>query len=88
MAPDKIPARVANDLLIGVDAPPSARPFQLKVRFEVGPAGDVRVLSATRTRDASYNRRLMAQLGEIRFHPATRRDGTAVVDTVSLEWDF
>ncbi len=86
--PAKRGARIANNLLIGVDAPPSVRPFQLKVVFEVDSAGRARILSATHTRDGSYNRTLTAELAQIRFHPATRVDGAAVMDTVALEWDF
>jgi hypothetical protein len=71
-----------------VDAPASVRPFQLKVVFEVDSLGRARILSATHTRDGGYNRTLMAELAQIRFHPATRVDGTAVTDTVPLEWDF
>ena len=86
--PTKRGARIANNLLIGVDAPASVRPFQFKVVFEVDPLGRARVLSATHTPDGSYNRALMAELTQIRFHPATLFDGTAVTDTVPLEWDF
>jgi hypothetical protein len=86
--PPKRGARISNNLLIGVDAPASVRPFQLKVVFEVDPLGRARVLSATHTRDGSYNRTLMAELAQVRFHPATRADGMAVTDTVPLEWDF
>ena len=85
---DKVHARIASNILIGVDAPAKVRPFQLKVLFEVDPQGHARVLSATRTRDDGYNRTLMGELAEIRFHPALLPNGAAVADTVPLEWDF
>jgi biopolymer transport protein ExbD len=81
-------ARIASNLLIGVDAPARLRPFALKVLFEVDARGVGRILSVTSTRDDAYNRTLLGELAEIRFHPAELPDGTAVADTVALEWDF
>jgi hypothetical protein len=88
MGAAKAHARIASNILIGVDAPPNLRPFQLKVVFEVDSNGRGRIVSATRTRDENYNRKLMAQLAELRFHPATLATGKAVADTIPLEWDF
>ncbi len=57
------------------------RPYKMVAYFEVDTSGTARLLAFNPSKDGGYNKRIREMLSEIRFRPATRPDGRAVVDT-------
>lgn len=62
--------------------PPSrVRPYTLVALFDVDERGATRLIGFNETRDGRFNRQLRDVLRDVRFRPATLRDGTPVRDT-------
>lgn len=70
--------------------PPPARirPYHLTAWFDVDERGSARLLGFNPSRDASYNRRLRDVLLSLRFRPGVGVDGTAVRDTIDIQFVF
>jgi protein TonB len=75
------PPTVTNMPILPLPVPNRVRPYRLVAQFEVDERGNARLLGFNPSRDSGYNRKLREMLGEIRFRPATRADGTPVRDT-------
>lgn len=78
------PPVVTNLAILPIPVPNRVRPYKLVAQFEVDERGNARLLAFNPTRDSGYNRKIREMLGEIRFRPATRADGTAVKDTAYI----
>ncbi len=61
--------------------PAKVRPYVLTALFDVDERGNTRLIGFNQTSDSRFNRQMRSVLGEVKFRPATRRDGTAVRDT-------
>jgi periplasmic protein TonB len=78
------PPTVTNLAILPIPVPSRVRPYKLVAQFEVDERGNARLLAFNPTRDSGYNRKIREMLGEVRFRPATRADGTAVKDTAYI----
>lgn len=67
--------------ILPLPIPNKVRPYKLVAYFEVDTLGNSKLLSFNPSRDNGYNRRVREMLAEIRFRPAVRGDGRAVLDT-------
>ncbi len=61
--------------------PAKVRPYTLVALFDVDERGTTRLIGFNQTSDSRFNRQMRSVLAEVKFRPATRRDGTAVRDT-------
>lgn len=61
--------------------PARVRPYTLIALFDVDERGTTRLIGFNETRDGRFNRQLRDVLQDVRFRPATLRDGTPVRDT-------
>jgi periplasmic protein TonB len=78
------PPTVTNLAILPIPVPNRVRPYKLVAQFEVDERGNARLIAFNPTRDSGYNRKIREMLGEVRFRPATRADGTAVKDTAYI----
>lgn len=82
---DKYPPTVTNLPILPIPVPSRVRPYKLKAYFDVDEKGNATLLAFNPSNDGGYNKRLREMLGEMRFRPAVRRDGTPVRDTVEFQ---
>jgi len=75
------PPTITNMPIMPLPVPNRIRPYRMVASFDVDERGNARLLGFNPSRDAGYNRKLREMLGEVRFRPATRPDGTPVRDT-------
>lgn len=75
------PPAVVSLPILPLPVPNKVRPYKLVAYFEVDTTGNARLLAFNPSNDGGYNKRIREMLGEIRFRPATRPDGRAVMDT-------
>ncbi len=83
------PPQPIQVLLPPFPAPEKIKPYYLTATFDVDERGNV--VGAPRfnpSRDASYNRQVLATLKNFRFRPATKWDGTPVRAPVTLGWEI
>ncbi|MCC6773558.1 MAG: hypothetical protein IT360_20410 [Gemmatimonadaceae bacterium] len=78
---DVYPPAVISLPILPLPVPGKVRPYKLVAYFEVDTTGNARLLAFNPSNDGGYNKRIREMLSEIRFRPATRPDGRAVVDT-------
>jgi hypothetical protein len=78
---DIFPPNVIALPILPVPVPNKVRPYNLVAYFEVDTLGAAKLLSYNPPPDGGYNRRVREMLLEIRFRPAVRKDGRAVLDT-------
>lgn len=78
---DHYPPTVVSLAILPIPVPEGVRPYRMTAVFDVDERGRARLVSFTPSNDRGYNRRIRAMLEEIRFRPATRRDGTPMRDT-------
>ena len=78
------PPTVTQLAILPIPVPNRVRPYKLVAQFEVDERGNARLIAFNPTRDSGYNRKIREMLGEVRFRPATRADGTAVKDTAYI----
>jgi protein TonB len=69
-------------------APSKVRGFKMVAWFDVDSTGKATLLRFTPTPDAAYNKKLKETLLAMKFRPAVRPDGTAIRDTVDVEFVF
>lgn len=81
---DIYPAQVTNMALLPIPVPGKVKPYKLIAWFEVDERGNAKLIAFNPSRDGGYNRKIRDMLGEMRFRPAVRADGTPVRDTVSV----
>ena len=81
---DIYPPQVTNLALLPIPVPSKVRPYKMIAWFDVDERGNARLISFNPSRDNNYNKKLRDMLGEMRFRPAVRSDGTPVRDTVSV----
>ncbi len=79
------PATLTQLALLPIPIPQKVKPYRMVAVFEVDERGNARLLAFNPSRDSGYNRKIREMLGEIRFRPATRADGTPVRDTVEVK---
>jgi hypothetical protein len=75
------PPSVIALTILPIPVPNKVRPYRLVAYFEVDTLGNARLLSFNPSNDRGYDRRVREMLSEIRFRPAVRKDGRAVLDT-------
>jgi hypothetical protein len=75
------PPTVVALTILPIPVPNKVRPYKLVAYFEVDTLGKAKLLSFNPSSDRGYDRRIREMLSEIRFRPAVRRDGRAVMDT-------
>jgi protein TonB len=75
------PPTVTNLAILPIPVPSKVRPYKLVAFFEVDEKGNARLLSFNESKDNGYNKKIREMLGEVRFRPAVRADGTPVRDT-------
>jgi protein TonB len=83
------PPQPIQVLLPPFPAPEKIKPYYLSVTFEVDSLGNI--IGTPRfnpSKDASYNRQVLATLKNFRFRPATTWDGTPVRASVTLGWEI
>lgn len=78
---DVYPPAVISLPILPLPVPGKVRPYKLVAYFEVDTSGNARLLAFNPSKDGGYNKRIREMLSEIRFRPATRPDGRAVLDT-------
>lgn len=81
---DIYPPQVTNLALLPIPVPSKVRPYKMIAWFDVDERGNAKLISFNPSRDNNYNKKLRDMLGEMRFRPAVRADGTPVRDTVSV----
>lgn len=69
-------------------APSSVRGYHLIAYFDVDEKGNSRLLGFNPSRDGGYNRKLRDVLMALKFRAGVRADGTAVRDTVDIQFIF
>jgi hypothetical protein len=75
------PPTVTNLAILPIPVPNKVRPYKLVAYFDVDEQGNATLISFNPSKDNSYNRKIREMLGEVRFRPAVRADGTPVRDT-------
>lgn len=83
------PPQPIQVLLPPFPAPEKIKPYYLTVTFEIDVRGNV--IGTPRfnpSKDAGYNRQVLATLRNFRFRPATKWDGTPVRASVTLGWEI
>lgn len=78
------PPTVTNLAILPIPVPARVRPYRLVAQFEVDESGNARLIGFNPSRDRGYNAKIREMLGEVRFRPATRSDGTPVRDTATI----
>jgi hypothetical protein len=87
--PDSIyPPTLLTLALPPLQAPDKLRPYRLVALFDVDEQGRTTLLSFTQSSDSRFNRKVREVLGEVRFRPAVRADGTPVRDTGRFEIEY
>ena len=81
---DKYPPTVTNLPILPIPVPSKVRPYRLKAYFDVDEKGIAVLIAFNPSNDGGYNRRIREMLGEMRWRPAVRKDGTPVRDTVEF----
>ena len=83
------PPQPIQVLLPPFPAPEKIKPYYLTVTFEVDERGNViGTPKFNPSKDAGYNRQVLATLKNFRFRPATKWDGTPVRAAVTLGWEI
>jgi protein TonB len=83
------PPQPIQVLLPPFPAPEKIKPYYLTVTFEVDERGNViGTPKFNPSKDAGYNRQVLATLKNFRFRPATKWDGTPVRASVTLGWEI
>ncbi len=75
------PPAVISLPILPLPVPGKVRPYKMIAYFEVDTLGNAKLLAFNPSSDGGYNKRIREMLSEIRFRPATRFNGQAVVDT-------
>ena len=75
------PPTVTNLAILPIPVPSKVRPYKLVAFFEVDEKGNATLISFNPSKDNGYNKKIREMLGEVRFRPAVRADGTPVRDT-------
>lgn len=84
----KYPATPVQFFLPPLPAPARLKSFQMTAWFAVDANGGATLIAFNPSPDGGYNRRLREALLGLRFRPAVLPDGTAVPDTVSVQFIF
>jgi hypothetical protein len=75
------PPTVTNLAILPIPVPSKVRPYKLIAFFDVDEKGNATLISFNPSKDSGYNKKIREMLGEVRFRPAVRPDGTPVRDT-------
>lgn len=75
------PPTVTNLAILPIPVPGKVRPYKLVAFFDVDERGNATLISFNPSKDNGYNKKIREMLGEVRFRPAVRADGTPVRDT-------
>jgi protein TonB len=81
---DKYPPSVTNLAILPIPVPNGVRPYKMIATFDVDEKGTAKLIGFNPSRDGGYNRRIREMLSEIRFRPATLKNGQAVRDTAVI----
>jgi hypothetical protein len=78
-------AAVEQLVMPPLPVPDAVKPYTLRACFDVDTAGRGALISWSRSRDSTYNGRLLATLRGYRFRPARLLTGSAIRDTLCVQ---
>lgn len=81
----KYKASVTTLVILPIPVPARVKPYSMEACFEVDSLGRQRLLTWTKSKDDSYNRKVEESLKGYRFRPAVLPSGVAVRDTSCIK---